>query len=124
MGSTVFIRTILNLIIIMMDFKDLIVQFIDRFDKLKERILKDAAKIDFNFKHLFSIKPILLVVVIAILFTLVFCRNEVELDQDAKILFIKTECVVCNANTKILAQKRVNTVHNDCVNITTKHESI
>jgi hypothetical protein len=71
-----------------------------------------------------SRQPILLVIVIAVLFSIVFCQNEAELDEDAKISFVKTEFGGCNAKTKSSAQNTDNTFHNDCVNISNKHDSI
>ena len=107
-----------------MELKNTADQLTDGAIKLKESILTNVAKkIFLKLKFLFSIKTSLIAIVIAVLFSIVFCQNEDELDKDAKISFVKTELGGCNSKTKSSTQSSDNTVHNDSVNISNKNDS-
>ena len=67
-------------------------------------------------------KTSLSLIVIAVLFTLVYCHDD-ELDRDARLTFVKTELGGCNLKSKSLSQVTDNTEHNDSVNISGSHDS-
>ena len=106
-----------------MKFRNITDRLTDSTIELKESIFSNVVKKN-NFKFVFSMKTSLFIIVIALLFSMVFCQNEDELDKDAKISFVKTELGGCNLKFKSSNQSTDNTVRNDSVNISNKNDSI
>lgn len=105
-----------------MECKNIADQLTARVIELKERIITNLFKKN-SFKYFLNLKTGLFVIGIAVLFSMVFCQNEDELDKDAKISFVKTELGGCNLKSKSSTQSADNTVHNDSVNISNKNDS-